>query len=222
MHADPDARTQTQMLARGRRCSHADVDARTWTHVDARGHTQTHADARRRTQGKIRPVWGRTQPQDASGRKVILHMQRALQIISQQLDDLEIHSWARSNCNCVPNFMLLSSGNHTPGSTSLCTLCLHPPSYTLSKILHYFMAPTSARVFLLNKTKQLHTLSNFLVRKKNTVNRSWSQHVLGWKFLEPIGLHTCMSCLCVHPQTCRNFRNVPLSGYSAHICSKRI
>ena len=155
-------------------------------------------------------------------RRVILHMQRALQIISQQLDDLEIHSWARSNCKCVPNFMLLSSGNRTPGSTSLCTLCLHPPSYTLSKILHYFMAPTSARVFLLNKTKQLHNLSNFLVRKKNTVNRSWSQHVLGWKFLEPIGLHTCMSCLCVHPQTCRNFRNVPLSGYSAHICSKRI
>ena len=76
--------------------------------------------------------------------------------------------------------------------------CSYCGSYTPSQRLHYFMAPTSTCVFLLNKTKWLHTLSNFLARNKHKVNRSWSQHVLGWKFLEPVGLRTCMSCLCVH------------------------
>ena len=82
-----DTRTRMQTLTRGRRRTYADADAYILrhthaTHADARRRTQTradtrrrawtHADARRRTQTNARPVWGRMQPQDASGRKTFV------------------------------------------------------------------------------------------------------------------------------------------------------
>ena len=48
--------------------THGDTHRHTQTHTDARRRAQTHADERRRMQGKLRPVCGWMQPQDASRR----------------------------------------------------------------------------------------------------------------------------------------------------------
>ena len=104
LHADErrrthaDARTRTQTLARGRRRTHADADVYILTcthatHADARRRTQTHADARRRTQTNARPVWGRTQPQDASGRKTFVQGLSGCTISPKEIAESDITSW---------------------------------------------------------------------------------------------------------------------------------